>query len=155
MALPAMGLTLTAFVLVGPIIPNESLQYLASPIVLWFLLGVGLGTIWRWRDLKEPEWLARLAKLLGPFGDASYSTYLVHGLILTMLLRVWLMTAGSPSMWVVSVSLVVATLGGWVTCTFFERPRLQMTANLLRPIQKIAANPKLSEEGVEMRQFKS
>ena len=29
------------------------------------------------------------AKFLGPCGDASYSTYLVHGLALTLLLRVW------------------------------------------------------------------
>src|SRR5262249_30609999 len=107
-ALPAVGVTLGTLVMVGSLLPNETLAYLASPIVLWFLLGMGLAVLWRWWGFEEPTWLARSAKLLEPLGDASYSTYLASGLILTMLLRVWIMTAGPPSIWIVPVSLAVA-----------------------------------------------
>ena len=155
MALPALGLTLAAIVIAGPIMPNEALQYLASPIVLWFLFGVGLGTIWRWRDLKEPKWVARLGKPLGPLGDSSYSTYLVHGLVLTMLLRVWLMTAGPPSVWILFVSLAVATLAGWVIYSVFERPLLQKLGNFRRPIGKSASIRKFPDRNDEAGQFES
>ena len=94
--LPAVGVTLGVYIIIGPLLPNETLAYLASPIVLWFTLGMGLAALWHWRGFEEPNWLARSARVMEGLGDASYSTYLVHGLILTALLRVWTMAAGPP-----------------------------------------------------------
>jgi peptidoglycan/LPS O-acetylase OafA/YrhL len=132
-ALPAVGVTLGSFVIVGPLLPNETLAYLASPIVLWFLLGIGLGILWRQCGLEEPEWLATSAKFLEPLGDASYSTYLIHGLTLTMLFRIWIMTVGPPSIWIVPVSLAVATIGGWATHVVVERSLLRIATNPVSP----------------------
>jgi exopolysaccharide production protein ExoZ len=142
-ALPAVSVILGSFVVVGPLLSNETLAYLASPIVLWFLLGTGLATLWRSWSFEEPEWLARSAKFLEPIGDASYSTYLAHGLILTLLLRVWLMTAGPPSLWIVPASIVVATIGGWATHMVVEKPILRIAANLWKPRRESAASVKV------------
>ena len=87
-AVPAIGAALVIFTLVGSLLPTGILKYLSSPIVLWFVLGIGLAVLWRWRSFEEPRRLVSSAKFLDPFGDASYSTYLVHGLALTMLLRI-------------------------------------------------------------------
>jgi peptidoglycan/LPS O-acetylase OafA/YrhL len=145
-ALPAVGVTLLAFVIVGPLLPDETVAYLASPIVLWFVLGMGLALLWRWRGFEEPEWLARSAKFLEPLGDASYSTYLAHGLILTMLLRVWIMVAGPLSIWIVPISLAVATIAGWVTHMIVERPILRITTNFWKPSREIAVSLKVPDE---------
>jgi exopolysaccharide production protein ExoZ len=142
-ALPAVGVTLGAFVSVGPFLPNETLSYLASPIVLWFLLGMGLATLWHWRRLEEPRWVASSARFLEPLGDASYSTYLVHGLILTMLLRIWVIVAGSPSIWIVPISLAIATIAGWATHMVVEKPILRIINNFWKPSRQITASLKV------------
>jgi peptidoglycan/LPS O-acetylase OafA/YrhL len=142
-ALLAVGLMLGAFVVVGPLLPNQTLAYLASPIVLWFLLGMGLATLWHWCGFEEPEWLAKSGKFLEPLGDASYSTYLAHGLILTMLLRAWLMAAGSPSIWIIPASIAVATIGGWATHWVVERPILRISTNLWKPSRENTASVKV------------
>ena len=142
-ALPAVGATLGAFVIAGPLLLNETVSYLASPIVLWFLLGMGLATLWHWRHLEEPKWLASSTRFLEPLGDASYSTYLVHGIILTMLLRVWVVAAGPPSIWIVPISLAVATIAGWVTHMVVERPILRITTNLWKRSRQITASLKV------------
>lgn len=142
-ALLAVGSAFTMFIIVGPVLANEAVAYLASPIVLWFLLGMGLAAFWRWQGFKEPALLARSAKFIEPLGDASYSTYLVHGLILTMLLQLWAMAAGPPSMWIVPLSLVVATIAGWTTHVLVERPVLQITTNFWKPRREIAARLKV------------
>ena len=90
---------------------------------------MGLAVIWHRRAFVEPAWIATSTKLLEPFGDASYSTYLVHGLILTVFLRIWTLAAGSPSAWIVPASLVVVTIGGLATYRFVERPLLQIITN--------------------------
>ena len=46
LALPAVGAALGAFIVVGPYFGKGAVAYLASPIVLWFLLGMGLAVIW-------------------------------------------------------------------------------------------------------------
>ena len=58
-ALPAIGGALAIFTLVGRLLPTGILAYLSSPIVLWFVLGVGLAVLWRWRGIGEPKRLAR------------------------------------------------------------------------------------------------
>jgi peptidoglycan/LPS O-acetylase OafA/YrhL len=133
LALPTVGAALAAFIVVGPYFAKGAVAYLASPIVLWFLLGMGLSVIWHGRELTEPAWVAKTAQLLEPFGDASYSTYLVHGLILTVLLRGWIVLMGSPSAWIVPASLVVATIAGLTTHMLVERPVLRIITNLWSP----------------------
>ena len=136
----AVGVILGAYIIIGPLLPNETLAYLASPIVLWFMLGMGLAALWHWRGFEEPNWLARPARVLEGLGDASYSTYLVHGLILTVLLRVWTMAAGPPSMWIVPVSLVVVTAAGWATHLLVERPILRIITIFRQPSRELVAS---------------
>jgi peptidoglycan/LPS O-acetylase OafA/YrhL len=139
LALPAVGAALGVLIIVGPFSANAAVAYLASPIVLWFLLGMGLAVIWHWRDFAEPVWIAKSAKLFEPFGDASYSTYLVHGMILTVFLRIWIRVAGSPSVWIVPPSLVVATIAGLTIHILVERPVLRLLTNFWSPKRGTAA----------------
>jgi len=125
-ALPAIGGALGIFTLVGLFMSTGILANLSSPIILWFVLGVGLAALWRWRGFEEPKGLARSAKLLEPFGDASYSTYLVHGFALTMLLRIW----EAPSAWFVPIGLAVATAAGFGVHMVVEKPILQAATSL-------------------------
>jgi peptidoglycan/LPS O-acetylase OafA/YrhL len=144
-ALPAVGITLGAFVVIQPLLPNETLAYLSSPIVLWFLLGMGLATLWHWGGFEESERLARSTRCLEPLGDASYSTYLVHGFILTIVLRAWLLAAGPPSIWVVPISVAITAIAGWATYRFVETPILRITANLWPPGRAIVAKARVPE----------
>jgi peptidoglycan/LPS O-acetylase OafA/YrhL len=125
LALPTVGAALVSFIIAGSIFGTGAVAYLASPIVLWFVLGMGLAAIWRRFAIAEPAWLVKSAKVLEPFGDASYSTYLVHGLVLTLFLHVWIMVAGSPSAWLVPLSLVIVTIAGLSTYAFVEKPVLR------------------------------
>ena len=129
LALPMVGAALGVFIIVGHHFGKGAVAYLASPIVLWFLLGMGLAVIWHWRKFAEPVWIAKSAKLLEPFGDASYSTYLVHGLILTLFLHTWVMAAGSRSIWIVPASFLVVTIAGLTTYLLVERPLLRTITN--------------------------
>jgi exopolysaccharide production protein ExoZ len=142
-ALPAVGVTLGAFVIAGPFLSNETAAYLASPIVLWFVLGMALAVVWRRCGFAEPGWLARLTKFLEPLGNASYSIYLSHGVVLTMLLRAWIRVAGQPSMWLVPISLLVATLAGWATHVLVENPVLRITNSLWKSHRQLPASVKV------------
>jgi peptidoglycan/LPS O-acetylase OafA/YrhL len=143
-ALPAIGGTLGFFTLVGALLPAGILAYLSSPIVLWFVLGIGLAVVWRWRGFAEPKRLARSAKFLEFFGDASYSTYLVHGLVLTMLLRIWVVTIGAPSTWFVPMGLAIVTVSGLGIHIVIERPILRMATDLWKLIHTLAAAPRVA-----------
>jgi exopolysaccharide production protein ExoZ len=125
-ALPGIGVALGSLTLVGSVLPPGILAYLSSPIVLWFVLGVGIAALWRFGRFEEPKGLARSAKFLELFGDASYSTYLVHGVVLTMLLRVW----EAPSAWFVPVGLTMATAAGLGVHIMIEKPMLQAVTRL-------------------------
>jgi exopolysaccharide production protein ExoZ len=135
--LPAIAGALGVFTLVGSFLSKGVVAYLSSPIVLWFVLGIGLAVLWRWRGLEEPNGLATSAKLLVPFGDASYSTYLVHGLVLTMLLRIWVTTLGAPSACFVVVGVALATVAGLAVHVVMERPILRIATSLWRPIDTL------------------
>jgi exopolysaccharide production protein ExoZ len=132
LGLPGIAAALGAFIVVGPHSTTGAVTYLASPIVLWFLLGMGLAVTWRQWELIEPTWIANSAKLLERFGDASYSTYLIHGVVLTAFLRLWIVAVGSPSVWIVPASLVIVTIVGLTTYTLVERPVLRVITNLWR-----------------------
>jgi exopolysaccharide production protein ExoZ len=136
-ALPLAGLSLGGFVLAGLFLSPGALALLASPIVLWFVFGIGLGALWRGRHLRERELIARPCRFLEPFGDASYSTYLVHGLVLTMLVRIWTITAGAPSIWIISIGLVVVTVAGYLVHILIERPILRMTNDLWNLLDEV------------------
>ncbi len=141
-ALAAIIGLLVAFVLFSPYIPSASLAYLASPIVLWFALGMALAILWRRFELSEPDWVARRAKFLEPFGDASYSTYLSHGLVLTLMLWVWKMAVGQPSIVLVFFSLIVVTIFGRIIYVVFETPLLRLiNSNVHKAILVFAADP--------------
>jgi exopolysaccharide production protein ExoZ len=122
--LPIVCAVLLTLVLVGGQSGSPVITYLASPIVLWFLLGIALAIIWKYWELSEPTWIGKSAERLEPIGDASYSLYLVHGFVLTMVLRFWVGAGGSPSLWLVPASLVVAIVAGWVIYVAIERPLL-------------------------------
>jgi exopolysaccharide production protein ExoZ len=141
-ALAAVTGLLVAFVLFGSYSPNASLAYLSSPIVLWFALGMVLAIIWRRFELSEPDWIARRAKFLEPFGDASYSTYLSHGLVLTVMLWVWKMAVGQPSIVLVFFSLTVATIFGQIIYVVIEKRLLRIiNSNVRKTIRVFAACP--------------
>lgn len=135
---------LVVFVLLRSRIPNASLAYLASPIVLWFALGMTIATLWRWFELSEPNWVARRAKVLQAFGDASYSTYLSHGLVLTMTMRVWKLIIGQPSVALVFLSLVIATIVGRFVYVTFERPLLRNMNRYYKIVRGFAVGPKIA-----------
>ncbi len=121
LALPGIAVVLGIVTSVGPVLPSGILTYLSSPIVLWFVVGVAIATLWRSGGFVEPKGLARSVKFLEPFGDASYSSYLVHGFALTMLLRAW----EAPSAWFVPVGLVVAAGAGLGVHIMIEKPMLR------------------------------
>jgi exopolysaccharide production protein ExoZ len=147
LALPAVGTLLVAFIIVGSHFGDGAVAYLASPIVLWFLLGMGLAIIWHWRGFAEPAWIAKSARLLEPFGDASYSTYLVHGLALTVFLHIWLAATGSLSAWIVPASLVFATVAGLTTHRLVEKPLSRSITKLWTAKRANAADLGLSGVG--------
>ena len=123
--LPIVFAALLTLVFLGGRSNSAAVVYLASPIVLWFLLGVTLAIMWKRWELSEPTWIGKPAQLLEPVGDASYSLYLVHGLVLTMLLRVWIGAVGPASIYLLlPVSLAVAIVMGWVIYVAVERPLL-------------------------------
>jgi exopolysaccharide production protein ExoZ len=134
-AIPVIASALAIFVLVGSLLPAGIPAYLSSPIVLWFVLGIGLAVIWRMYGFVEPQWLAKSAKFFEAFGDASYSTYLVHGLALTILLRIWVAIAGAPTPWFVAVGLVAAAVTGLGVHIAMERPILRVATNLSKMIE--------------------
>jgi len=129
-ALLAIAGALGIFTLVGSLLTTGVLAYLSSPIVLWFVIGIGLAVLWRWYGFVEPKRLARSVKFLEPFGDASYSTYLVHGLALTMLLRIWVTIVEAPSAWFVAVGLAGVTVAGLGVHLVVEKPILQAATSL-------------------------
>jgi exopolysaccharide production protein ExoZ len=124
--LPIVCAALVTLVLVGDKSRYSPIAYLSSPIVLWFLFGITLAIIWKHWELSEPKWMRKSLQFLEPIGDASYSLYLVHGLILTMLLRIWISNVGTPTLWLIPVSLIVAIVAGWMTYIVIERPLLRL-----------------------------
>jgi peptidoglycan/LPS O-acetylase OafA/YrhL len=124
-----MVATLVALSGFGLLLPSGIARHLASPIVLWFAFGIATGACWRHMMLTEPDWLARRAKLLEPFGDASYSTYLVHGFVLTVLFRLWTRLVGEPSFWLLPVGLIAATIAGQTVYFLVEQPMLRLSSN--------------------------
>jgi exopolysaccharide production protein ExoZ len=139
-AIVALVCALVALVLLKPFMPAGLPTALASPIVLWFVLGIAAGCIWCSLQLAEPQWLARSAGTLEIFGDASYSTYLAHGIVLTLLSRLWVHAFGAPSYGIVPVGLVLATLVGWLAHIAVEKPVLRVMPRVWTLLDERAAS---------------
>jgi exopolysaccharide production protein ExoZ len=129
---------LLGFALSETLLAPGPLAYLASPIILWFVLGIAFAAIWRVGRFSEPLWLVRMSRLLEQFGDASYSTYLIHGLVLTLTLRIWLMLVGKASMLLLPIDLGMVTMAGLAAHLLIEKPMLRIStgknALLLAPL---------------------
>ena len=123
---PMVCAALLALVLIGHQSNSATVVYLASPIVLWFLLGIALAVIWRYWEVSEPAWIGKLAQILEPIGDSSYSLYLFHGFVLILVLRVWIRFVGPPSLYLLPFNLAAAMVVGWVTYVMVERPLLEL-----------------------------
>jgi exopolysaccharide production protein ExoZ len=141
-AIAAIAGGLTIFVIVGPLLPKGILTYLSSPVILFFVIGIGLAVLWRRYDWAEPKVVSRSARYLEIFGDASYSTYLVHGLALTLLLRLWMKAADAQTYWFVPAGLVAATVVGLGVYFFVETPIIQTATRLARSGKPSSLPPK-------------
>jgi exopolysaccharide production protein ExoZ len=105
-----------------------------------------LATVWLCSSTAGHRW-PRLGTGAEALGDASYSTYLFHPLMLMVLYAVWqrLPLAASPVMGTVlfvGVALVACNIGGWVIFLAVERPLTRRLADLTgrrRPILPVAA----------------
>jgi exopolysaccharide production protein ExoZ len=147
LALPGVGAALAIFTLVGLFFPSGVWAYLSSPIVLLFVMGIGLAMLWRSYGLVEPKRIANSAKVLEAVGDASYAIYLVHGLALTILLRIWVKLAGPPSLSFIPfasfvvLGLAAATVVGLCVHLAVEKPILRIAtgrwklSGSLRPLE--------------------
>jgi len=120
--LPMACLGVAAGVLLGGRLGDGLVAHLAASISLWFVLGIALGAVWRAGHLAEPRWLSAPSRWFGLLGDASYSTYLIHGMLLTVLLRLWRAILGPPSLAFIVAVLVIGTLGGIAVHLWLEMP---------------------------------
>lgn len=129
--LTALCVSLLVFVVLGPFLNFAAVAYLASPIVLWFVLGIAIAFFWKTYGLKEPLWLANSAKRLEPIGDASYSIYLVHGFVLTILFRVFGGMFHAPFLVIAIIGFLGAIISGWFIYILVEKPLLKFCNHLL------------------------
>lgn len=167
-------------VLIWPVVPyidaKTPLQFWSDPLILLFILGVGIGLLeergGHWYKVSSPiatslalyglatasfflfdgrfplqiGWQGALAiiaastvtictigvhntssqlnRLMEKLGDASYSTYLVHPLILMLLATVaWRLPGGGPHPIIfVSISVIICNTAGYLTFRWIERP---------------------------------
>jgi exopolysaccharide production protein ExoZ len=121
-AIPMLIGTLLAMVWIGPTLPSTLLATLAAPCILWFVLGIGLGYVWCRLQLVEPAWLARASMPLEFFGDASYSTYLVHGTAIALVGKICMHFLGHVALEVVPIVFVLATGAGCLVHVAVEKP---------------------------------
>lgn len=122
--IPIVCIVLLFFTFAGRYAQDATIVYLASPIILWFLLGIVLAVGCKTLRFNEPVWVSKPALILEPIGDASYSIYLVHGLVLTLLLRIWIDALGAPPIALLPLSLAGAIGMGWITYLVIEKPLL-------------------------------
>jgi exopolysaccharide production protein ExoZ len=125
-ALCALPLVST-FVSTGPVA-----AFLMRPIVLLFAAGVFLGWIYRGRGMpQEPRLLVSFCRPLKRMGDASYSLYLVHGLVLTALAKAMAYAFHYlPGPEFVCIGFAFATMVGLVMHYVLEEPLLRWTRRL-------------------------
>ena len=94
--------------------------------MLYVVFALGLAVMRSRLKFAEPAWAAKSANVLDPLGDDWYSPYLIHGLVLTVLLKMWIIAAGAPAAWTVPASLLVVMIAGLTTYAFNEKPVLRV-----------------------------
>jgi peptidoglycan/LPS O-acetylase OafA/YrhL len=106
---------------------------LFSPLTLLFIFGAGLGLIVSasaTTELRKPSFLERAAVLLG---DASYSTYLSHLLILFAIWKASFILPWQTSRWVLfAVIVIAANVWGLLSYRFIEQPILRAVRRFKR-----------------------
>lgn len=133
LAVATIAIGFVTLTLLSPLLPPGPLAYLAAPIVLWFVVGVAMATVWHLGRFRESCGLARSCRFLELFGDASYSTYLLHGLVLTVITRIWAAFIGSPSLLFLPIGLATVTVAGLLVHMLIELPILRVATNLRSP----------------------
>jgi exopolysaccharide production protein ExoZ len=91
-----------------------------------FLFGTPAVCIVATAIICERDFRGRLAGILTYLGDASYSIYLTHALVLLGLWSLWRVTGAPPSALVVLIGLVAGTLGGIVVHETLEKPVMRI-----------------------------
>jgi len=139
------------YLVIAPLLP------LASWALYWVQFGAALPNEWQRCLYWGLPWLAVLAiaagaeerlrgaKLLERVGDASYSIYLLHCLIIGAVYRLMVAVLGSNAVFLPYAALVVALLlavgGGMVSYRLVERPMLTS----LRRLRAFPQGSSLSE----------
>lgn len=104
-----------------------------SPLTLLFIFGAGLGLVVgsTKSQNQSPFCLTRIAVALG---DASYSTYLAHVLVVSSIWRLSLALPWQTSPWVlIAISVVAANVWGLLSYRFIERPLMAAVGQLANP----------------------
>lgn len=109
-----------------------------SPLTLLFIFGAGLGLMVEHTKIQDrnPSLIERVGIALG---DASYSTYLAHVLVVSAIWRISLTLPWQTSPLVlVLISLVAANVWGLLSYRFVERPLMAAAGQLTTTASKYA-----------------
>lgn len=124
---PLLALWTLALLAIEPpaAVPHPALAIALSPFTLLFIFGGVAGLLAR-RWLKparadRPGWLRAGVAL----GDASYSTYLAHVLVVAALWRIGV-PLGAPNWLLIGVSVIAANAVGLLSYALIERPLLRV-----------------------------
>jgi peptidoglycan/LPS O-acetylase OafA/YrhL len=99
---------------------------LADPITLFFIFGAVLGLYVQAARMQRKRVPSRLEKLLVLLGDASYSTYLVHVLVISAIWRAaQLLPWQTSTIVLIAVAFVASNVAGVVSYHVLERPILR------------------------------
>ena len=110
--------------------------YVASGIPRVWFCGVCAAMLVAGAVFLETEGAVFGSRIMHLLGDASYSIYLVHGLVMSAVGAAWmragLAAQGSTLALFVPVSIVTATLAGVIVYRFAEKPLHDMTRMFMR-----------------------
>lgn len=102
-----------------------------KPITLLFIFGAFLGLYVQSRKVHRARQPSRFEKLFILLGDASYSTYLLHVLIISALWRfAGLLPWQAPAAFLMVLSIVAANVGGLVSYWYLEKPILRFARRI-------------------------
>ncbi|HWA20002.1 MAG TPA: acyltransferase [Devosia sp.] len=146
-----IGLTLASVALAVPVAVglvfgrqagNTLAVFASEPLILMFLLGVGIRSfLYRpGSGASNADAGGRVTDVLVGLGDASYSIYLTHSFLLGPMGRIWGAVA-PPAAWPLFViaSLVAASIVGWLVHRYVEVPMLKLLGRwVTRPKRRLA-----------------
>ena len=73
-------------------------------------------------NARRPAWLAKTEGFFDAIGDASYSVYLFHLLILMVCIPAFTALFGNANLWQIPVTGLIASAGAYGSYWIFERP---------------------------------